>query len=111
MRRQGFLKCRNLWLLHFVTVQNTTAQIDFIVTEGVLLSTENMYTSKSDPINKVVLGTSIMNFITDKHTHKHKYQWNNTKIGENTTFHIHVKSEPGFSPKYPEHVFSVIGLT
>ena len=31
-------------------------------------------------------------------------------MGKNETFHIHVKSEPGYSPKYPEHVFSVIGL-
>ena len=32
-------------------------------------------------------------------------------MGKNDTFHIHVKSEPGYSPKYPEHVFSVIGLS
>ena len=57
------------------------------------------------------LGTSIMGFTTDKHTHKHIYQWNNTKMGKNAIFHIHVKSEPGYSPKYPEHVFSVIGLS
>ena len=31
-------------------------------------------------------------------------------MGKNETFHIHVKSEPWCSPKYPEHVFSVIGL-
>ena len=31
-------------------------------------------------------------------------------MGKYETFHIHVKSEPGYSPKYPEHVFSVIGL-
>ena len=36
------------------------------------------------------------------------YQWHNTEIGNNATFHIHVKSEHGYSPKYPEHVFSVI---
>ena len=65
---------------------------------------------KIGPIQQGFLGTSIMSFITDKHIHKHIYQWNNTKIGKNTTFHIHVKSEPGFSPKYPDNVFSVIGL-
>ena len=32
-------------------------------------------------------------------------------MGKNDTFHIYVKSEPGYSPKYPEHVFSVIGLS
>ena len=32
-------------------------------------------------------------------------------MGKNETFHIHVKSEHGCSPKYPEHVFSVIGLS
>ena len=62
------------------------------------------------PFQEGFLGTSIMGFITDIHNHKQIYQWNNTKMGKNTTFHIHVKSEPGYSPKYPEHVFSVIGL-
>ena len=52
-----------------------------------------------------------MGFITDLHTHKHIYPWNNAKIGKNEAFHIHVKSEPGYSPKYPELVFSVIGLS
>ena len=33
------------------------------------------------------------------------------KMGKNETFHIHVKSEPRYSPKYSEHVFSVIGLS
>ena len=32
-------------------------------------------------------------------------------MGKNDTFHILVNSEPGYSPKYPEHVFSVIGLS
>ena len=31
-------------------------------------------------------------------------------MGKNETFGIHVKSDHGYSPKYPEHVFSVIGL-
>ena len=56
-------------------------------------------------------GTLMMSFTTDIHTHKHIYQWNNTKMGKNAIFHIYVKSEPGCSLKYPEHVFSVIGLS
>ena len=32
-------------------------------------------------------------------------------MGKNAIFHIYVKSEPGYSPKYPEDVFSVIGLS
>ena len=32
-------------------------------------------------------------------------------MGKNETFGSHVKSEHGYSPKYPEHVFSVIGLS
>ena len=32
-------------------------------------------------------------------------------MGKVATFHIHVKSEPGYSTKYQEHVFSVIGLS
>ena len=32
-------------------------------------------------------------------------------MGKNETFGILVKSEHGYSPKYPEHVFSVIGLS
>ena len=31
-------------------------------------------------------------FITDMHTHKQIYQWNNTRMGKNVGFHIHVKS-------------------
>ena len=63
------------------------------------------------PFQECFLVTSIMGFITDTHTHKQIYQWNITKMGKNTTFHIHVKGEPGYSPKYQEHVFSVIGLS
>ena len=66
---------------------------------------------KIGPFQEGFRGTSIMSFITDKHTHKYIYQWNNTKMGKNETFHIHVKSESRYSPKYPEHVFSVIGLS
>ena len=66
---------------------------------------------KIGPFQEGFLGTSIMGFITDKHTHNQIYQWNNTKMVKNTAFHIHVKSEPGYSPKYPEHVFIVIGLS
>ena len=32
-------------------------------------------------------------------------------MAKNETVHINVKSEPGYSSKYPEHVFSVIGLS
>ena len=63
------------------------------------------------PFQERFLGTSIMSFITDIHTHKQIYQWNNAKMGKNETFGIHVRSEHGYSPKYPEHVFSVIGLS
>ena len=52
-----------------------------------------------------------MGFITEIHTHKLLYQWNNTRMGQNVSFHIHVKSEHGYSPKYPERVFSVFGLS
>ena len=66
---------------------------------------------KIGPFLEGFLGTWIMGFITDMHTHKQIYHWNNTKMGKYTTFHIHVKSESGYSPKYPEHIFSVIGLS
>ena len=55
------------------------------------------------PFQEGSLGTSIMSFTTDINTQKHIYQWNNTKMGKNAIFHIHVKSERGYSPKYPEH--------
>ena len=63
------------------------------------------------PIQEGFLVTWIMGFITDIHTHKQIYQWKNNKMGKNTTFHIPVKSEPGYSTKYSEHVFVVIGLS
>ena len=64
-----------------------------------------------EPFLEGFLGTSIMSFITGKHVHKHIYQWRNTKMGKNTAFHIHVKKESGYSTKYPDNVFSVIGLS
>ena len=39
------------------------------------------------------------------------YQWNNTKMGKNVSFHMHVKSEHGYSAMYTEHVFSVVGIS
>ena len=53
LRQQGFLNCRNLWLSLFVTVQNTTSQMDFKITEVILRSAENMFTSKSDHFKMV----------------------------------------------------------
>ena len=35
---------------------------------------------------------------------------NNTEMGQNTTSQIPVQSEHGYSPKYAEHIFNVIGL-
>ena len=32
-------------------------------------------------------------------------------MGKDVSFHIHVKSEHGYSPSYIEHVFSVDGLS
>ena len=32
-------------------------------------------------------------------------------MGKNVSFHIRVKSEHGYSPKYTEHVISVVGLS
>ena len=36
---------------------------------------------------------------------------NNTKMGQNSTSQIPVKRKHGYSPKYTEHVFSVVGLS
>ena len=44
------------------------------------------------------------------YTYEKMYQWNNTRIGKYKTFHIHVKNKHGYSSKYTEHVFSVIGV-
>ena len=82
-----------------------------VLQEGILLSTGNMYTSTSDTINKV----SFVNRLWDlKLIYIHTNRYNSAitpKWAKNETFHIHVKSEHGYSPKYPEHVFSVIGLS
>ena len=53
MRRQGFLNCRNMWLSHFVTVQNATSQIHVCSARGILLSAGNLYTWTSDTIKEV----------------------------------------------------------
>ena len=111
LRRQGNLICRKLCQSQFVTVQNTNSPIDINSNRGYTPKFRKHIHIKIGPFQEGFLGTSIMSFITDKHTHKHIYQWNNTKMGKNTTFHIHFKSEPGYSPNDPEHVFSVIGLS
>ena len=33
---------------------------------------------------------------------------NNTEMGQNSVSQIPVKSEPGYSPMYAEHIFNVI---
>ena len=111
LRRQGYLICHKLWLSQFVTVQNTTSQIDINSNRGYTAKFRKHIHIKIGPFQEGFLGTTIISFITDIHTHKQINLWNNTKMGKNTTFHINVKCEPGYSPKYPEHVFSVIGLS
>ena len=111
LRRQVFLNCRNLWLSQFVTVQKNNCSDRFHSNRGCTPKCRKHVHIKIGPFQEGFLGTSIMSFISDKHTLKYIHQWNNTKMSKNTTFHIHVKSESGYSPKYPEHVFSVIGLS
>ena len=41
---------------------------------------------KIGPFQEGFLGTSIMGFITDIHTHKQIYQWNKTKVGQKWTW-------------------------
>ena len=110
MRRHGFLNCRNLWPSHFVTVQNATSQIHVRSTRGYTPQYRKHVHIDVGHYQKGFFCKSIMGFITDIHTDKQIYQWNNAIMGKNDTFHIHVKSEHGYSPKYREHVFSVIGL-
>ena len=92
-------------------VQDTTSQIDINSNRGYTSKFRKHIHIKIGPFQEGFLGTTIISFKTDMHTHKQIDQWNNTKMGKNTTFHINVKREHGYSPKYPEHVFSVIGLS
>ena len=87
--------CCNLW--RFKTQLLTLMPI---VPDGLHLSTENTFTYTSDNF-KMFLCYIVYRLYS---------QWNNTKWSKNATFHIHGKSEPGHSPKYPEHIFSVIGI-
>ena len=98
--------CRNFWRF-----KTQLLRLISIVTEGIAPKFRKHIHIKIGPVQEGFLCTTIISFITDMHTHKQINQWNNTKMGKNTTFHIHVKNEPGYSPKYPEHVFSVIGLS
>ena len=94
-----------------MTVQNTTSQIDINSNRGYTPKFRKHIHIKIGPFQEGFLGTTILSFITDIYTHKQINQWNNTKMGKNTTFHINVIGKPGYSAKYPEHVFSVIGLS
>ena len=111
MRRQGFLNCRNLWLSHFVTVQNTTSQIHVRSARGYTPQCRKHVHIDVRHYQQGFLWKLIVGFITVIHTHKQIQHWNNAIMGKNETFGIHVKSEHGYSPKFPEHVFSVIGLS
>ena len=94
-----------------MTVQNTTFQIDVNCAISYTPKFRKDVHINTGPYQEGFLWTSIMGFIADMHTHNQMYQWNNTRIGKYETFHIHVKSEHGYFPKYTEHVFSVIGLS
>ena len=87
--------CCNLW--RFKTQLLTLMSI---VPDGLHLSTENTFTYTSDNFKKV----------TCYIVYGLYSQWNNTKWSKMQNFHIHGKSEPGHSLKYPEHIFSVIGI-
>ena len=90
LRRQGFLICRNLWLSQFVTVQNTNSQIDLNSARGYTFKYRRHVHIDIGPFQESFFGTSFLAILTDMHTQI--YQWNNTKMGKNATFHIHVKS-------------------
>ena len=107
MRRQGFLNCRNLWLSHFVTVQNATSQIHVRSAKGYTLQCRRHVQIDVVTTNKVSFVNWFMDFITDIHTHKHIYQWNNAKMGKNAIFHINVKSNLGTLPS-TQNTFSVL---
>ena len=62
---------------------------------------------KIGPFQEGFLGTSIMSFITDKHTHKHIYQWNNTKMGKRKFFVFMSKVNLGTLPS-TQNTFSVL---
>ena len=68
LRRQGFLICRNLWLSQFVTVQNTTSQIDVNSARGYSPNYRKHVHIDIGPFQESFLGTSFMGIITDGYT-------------------------------------------
>ena len=105
LRRQGFLLCRNLWRF-----KTQLLRLISRVPEGILLSRDNMFTYTSDNFFQEGFLCYVVYGFYNWYAYKQIYQWINTKMVKNATFHIHVKGEPGYSPKYPQHVFSVIGI-
>ena len=69
MRRQGFLNCRNLWLSHFVMVQNATSHIHVCSSKGYTLQCRKHVHIDIGHYQEGFLCTLIMGFITDIHTH------------------------------------------
>ena len=110
LRREVFLNCRNLLLSQFCDGSKRNFSDRLHSNRGYSPKCRKHVHIKIGPFQEGFLGTSIISFITDMHTHQQIYQWNNTKMGRNATFHIHVKSEDGYFPKYPEHVIIVIGV-
>ena len=108
LRRQGFLICRNMWLSQFVMVQNTTSQIDFNSTRGCTPKYRKHAHIDIGPFQGCFLGTSFMGIITDILANRYNNEIT-PKVGKNATSPIRVKSDHGYSPKYTENVFNVIG--
>ena len=70
MRRQGFLNCRNLWLSHFVTVQNTASQILVRSARGYTPQGRKHVHINVGHYQKSFLYKLIIGFIAYIHTHK-----------------------------------------
>ena len=68
MRRQGLLICRNLWLPHFVTVQNATSQIDIKNDRGDIPKYLKYVHIDIGAFAEGFLGISFLDFITEIHT-------------------------------------------
>ena len=71
LRRQGFPLCRNLWLLQFVTVQNTTFQIDDNSNRGYTHKYRKRVYIQIVQFQEGFLAITFMDFVTDIHTNRY----------------------------------------
>ena len=98
---------RNLWLSHFVMVQNATSQIHVRSASGYTPQCRKRVDIDVEHHQEGFLSKSMMDFMTDIHAHKQIYEWIAPKWAQMQLFIFLSKVNIGSLPNY-QNTFSVL---